>query len=52
MQQQATSKTVLVVEDNDLNRRVFHDLLEMDGYNVLEAREGAEALKLVRQCPA
>jgi two-component system, cell cycle response regulator DivK len=49
MQQQATSKTVLVVEDNDLNRRVFHDLLDIHGYNVLEAQEGAEALKLARQ---
>ena len=49
MQQEATLKTILVVEDNDLNMRLFHDLLEMHSYNILQAREGAEALKLARQ---
>jgi len=49
MQQEATPKTILVVEDNDLNMRLFHDLLEMHGYNILQAREGAEAFKLARQ---
>ncbi len=29
-------KTVLVVEDNDLNMKLFHDLLEAHGYNVLQ----------------
>ncbi len=28
-------KAVLVVEDNDLNRKLFHDVLEAHGYNVL-----------------
>ncbi len=28
-------KTVLVVEDNDLNRKLSHDVLEAHGYNVL-----------------
>ncbi len=28
-------KTVLVVEGNDLNRKLFHDVLEAHGYNVL-----------------
>ena len=30
------SKTVLVVEDNDLNMKLFHDLLEAHGYNILQ----------------
>ncbi len=29
------NKVVLVVEDNDLNRKLFHDVLEAHGYNVL-----------------
>ncbi len=28
-------RTVLVVEDHDLNRKLFHDVLEAGGYNVL-----------------
>ncbi len=28
-------KTGLVVEDNDLNRKLSHDVLEAHGYNVL-----------------
>jgi two-component system, cell cycle response regulator DivK len=49
VQQEATPKTILVVEDNDLNMMLFHDLLETRGYNILQAREGIDALKLVRQ---
>ena len=40
-------KTVLVVEDNDLNMKLFHDLLEAHGYRVIEARTGAEALRIL-----
>jgi two-component system cell cycle response regulator DivK len=49
MQQEGTPKTILVVEDNDLNLKLFGDLLEMSGYHVLKAREGMEALRLVRE---
>ena len=42
-------KTVLVVEDNELNMRLFHDLIEARGHYVLQARDGMEALKLARQ---
>ena len=28
-------KTVLIVEDNELNMKLFHDLLEMNGYATL-----------------
>lgn len=41
----AAPKTVLIVEDNELNMKLFHDLLEAHGYHVLEARTGPEALK-------
>jgi len=43
------SKTVLIVEDNDLNMKLFNDLLEAHGYNTLQTRDGVEALKLARQ---
>ncbi len=49
MQREAPPKTILVVEDNELNMMLFHDLLEVRGYNILQAREGAEALKLARR---
>lgn len=42
----AIPKTVLIVEDNELNMKLFHDLLEAHGYATLEARTGPEALKL------
>jgi two-component system, cell cycle response regulator DivK len=41
-------KTVLIVEDNELNMKLFHDLMEAHGYNILQTRDGMEALKLAR----
>jgi two-component system, cell cycle response regulator DivK len=43
------SKRVLIVEDNDLNMKLFHDLLEAHGYATLQTKDGMEALKLARQ---
>ncbi len=42
-------KTVLVVEDNDLNMRLFHDVLEMRGYNILQAKDGMEGWRIARE---
>ncbi len=42
-------KTVLVVEDNDLNMKLFHDLLEAHGYQILQTKDGVEALSLARE---
>jgi two-component system, cell cycle response regulator DivK len=41
-------KTVLIVEDNDLNMKLFHDLLEAHGYDTLQTKDGMEALRLAR----
>jgi len=49
MRQASTPKTILVVEDNELNMKLFHDLLEAHGYTILQTRDGMEALKLARQ---
>jgi two-component system cell cycle response regulator DivK len=43
------AKTVLVVEDNELNMKLFHDLLEASGYNILQTRNGLEAIDIARE---
>jgi len=43
------AKSVLIVEDNELNMKLFHDLLEAHGYNTLQTRTGIEALRLARE---
>ncbi len=43
------SKRVLIVEDNELNMKLFHDLLEAHGYATLQTKDGLEALQLARQ---
>lgn len=45
----AASKTVLIVEDNELNMKLFRDLLEAHGYKTLQTRNGIEALSLARE---
>ncbi len=37
---------ILIAEDDDLTRRGLRELLEGEGYHVLEARDGDEALRL------
>src|SRR5262249_6980629 len=43
------TKTVLVIEDNELNMKLFHDLLRTRGHTVLQAREGTAGFELARQ---
>jgi len=40
------SRTILVVDDNDMNRKLLTDVLTKDGYSVLPARDGAEGVAL------
>jgi two-component system cell cycle response regulator DivK len=42
-------KTVLIVEDNELNMKLFNDLLEANGYRTVQTRNGVEAVELARQ---
>ena len=42
------AKTILIVEDNELNMKLFNDLLEAKGYNILQTRNGREALDIAR----
>jgi two-component system cell cycle response regulator DivK len=43
------TKTVLIVEDNELNMKLFHDLLDAHGYGTIQTRNGMEALALARE---
>ena len=43
------AKTVMIVEDNELNMKLFHDLLEAHGYQTVGTRNGVEALDLARR---
>ncbi len=42
------AKTVLIGEDNELNMKLFHDLLEAQGYGTLQTKDGLEALQMAR----
>jgi two-component system, cell cycle response regulator DivK len=41
-------KRILIVEDNDLNLKLFRDLLMAHGYETLETKDGLEAIALTR----
>lgn len=41
-------KTVMIVEDNELNMRLFRDLLTAFGYRTVGTRDGLQALDLAR----
>ena len=42
------AKRILIVEDNDLNLKLFRDLLGAHGYETLETKEGMEAISITR----
>lgn len=43
------TQSILIVEDNELNMKLFNDLLEAHGYSILQSRNGMEAFELVKQ---
>ncbi|HEX5521696.1 MAG TPA: response regulator, partial [Longimicrobiaceae bacterium] len=44
-----SAKTVLLVEDNEDNRTVYRTILEHFGYQVIEARNGEEGVRIARE---
>ena len=42
-------KTVLIVEDNELNMKLFEDLLEAHGYDTMQTNDGRKVFDLVNQ---
>jgi two-component system cell cycle response regulator DivK len=42
-------KTILIVEDNELNMKLFNDLLQAHGYATLQTKDGREVLGIARE---
>ena len=42
-------KKILIVEDNELNMKLFNDLLETSGYETQQTREGLKAIDIARK---
>jgi len=42
-------KRILIVEDNELNMKLLHDILEAHGYAIITSREGGQGLALARE---
>lgn len=42
------TQRILIVEDNELNLKLFRDLLAANGFETVETREGLEAISLTR----
>ena len=42
------AKTVMIVEDNELNMKLFNDVLEAHGYTVVQTNDGLKAMDLAR----
>jgi len=38
----------MIVEDNELNMKLFHDLLDSQGYQIIQVRDGMAALTSAR----
>ncbi len=47
MNPKSAAATILVIEDNVYVRSLLADVFEMEGYNVLQAGQGAEALAVM-----
>lgn len=42
-------KKVMIVEDNELNMKLFRDLIEANGYETVRTRNGTDVLDLARR---
>lgn len=47
LREECVEKTVLIVEDNELNMRLFSDLVQAEGHKTLQVRRGDEALDII-----
>ena len=41
-------KTILIVEDNELNMKLFNDLLRANGFRTLQTNDGVNAIHVAR----
>ena len=44
-----SAKTILIVEDNELNKKLFRDLLEANGYTVFHTGDGLSVMDMARK---
>lgn len=42
-------KTILIVEDNELNMKLFNDLLRAHGFDTLQTNDGVTAMRIARE---
>jgi two-component system cell cycle response regulator DivK len=42
-------KTILIVEDNELNMKLFNDLLRAHGFDTLQTNDGVTAVRVARE---
>jgi two-component system cell cycle response regulator DivK len=42
-------KRILIVEDNELNMKLLHDILEAHGYAIIATTEGGQGVALARE---
>jgi two-component system, cell cycle response regulator DivK len=47
--QRSGQRSVLIVEDNELNMKLFNDLLVAHGYRVIQTRNGFDAMELAKK---
>ena len=43
------AKTILIVEDNELNMKLFNDLLQAHGYNTLQTMDGRDVMGIAQE---
>lgn len=46
---QIMPKKILIVEDNELNMKLFSDLLDAHGYETHQTREGLKAIEMAKK---
>ena len=42
------AKTVMIVEDNELNMKLFTDILESQGYEIVQRPDGTDLIEVTR----
>jgi two-component system, cell cycle response regulator DivK len=43
------AKTILIVEDNEMNMKLFNDLLKQSGYETVLSVDGSDVMELARE---
>ena len=42
------TKTILIVEDNTLNMKLFNDILQANGYDTIQSIDGTDVLEIAK----